>query len=286
MSDASQDGSNDPNKLPGGGSAGRIGRAALQALGGAVPLAGGLLSAAAGWWGEREQERVNEFLRAFVSMLQDELREKHQTILEITARLDMHDDEIAKRVRSEEYQSLLKKAFRQWAGAESAKKREYIRNILSHAGSSRIVSDDVVSLFIDWLHLYSEFHFAVIGWVYRHKGATRGSIWRGLGREAAREDSAEADLFKLLFRDLSTGGVIRQHRETDYLGRFLSKPAARRERGDSGPKPIKSAFDDEEQYELTALGEQFVHYAMSDVPLKIAHAPQVDASNVDQSSTH
>jgi hypothetical protein len=32
---------------------------------------------------------------------------------------------------------------------------------------------------------------------------------------------------------------------------------------------IKSAFDDEEQYELTALGEQFVHYAMTSLPPKI-----------------
>ena len=32
---------------------------------------------------------------------------------------------------------------------------------------------------------------------------------------------------------------------------------------------MKSAFDDDEQYDLTALGEQFVHYAMTDLPLKI-----------------
>jgi hypothetical protein len=32
---------------------------------------------------------------------------------------------------------------------------------------------------------------------------------------------------------------------------------------------MKSAFDNEEQYELTALGQQFVHYAMTDVPPKL-----------------
>jgi hypothetical protein len=32
---------------------------------------------------------------------------------------------------------------------------------------------------------------------------------------------------------------------------------------------MKSAFDEEEQYELTALGEQFVHYAMTDLPPKL-----------------
>jgi hypothetical protein len=75
-------------------------------------------------------------------------------------------------------------------------------------------------------------------------------------------------LFRLLFRDLSTGSIIRQHRETDYSGKFLAK-----RRGPSAPKGMakvmKSAFDDEEQYELTDLGEQFVHYAMTNLPLKI-----------------
>lgn len=83
-----------------------------------------------------------------------------------------------------------------------------------------------------------------------------------------REDSAEADLYRLLFRDLSTGGIIRQHRETDYLGNFIAKAPERRPKG-SGPKPMVSAFDDDEGYELTELGKQFVHYAMSDIPPKI-----------------
>lgn len=42
-------------------------------------------------------------------------------------------------------------------------------------------------------------------------GISRGSKWKKIGKGEAREDSAEADLYKLLFRDLSTGGIIRQH---------------------------------------------------------------------------
>ena len=41
----------------------------------------------------------------------------------------------------------------------------------------------------------------------------------------------------------------------------------------SGPKEITSAFDDEDLYELTELGKQFVHYAMTDLPLKIEYKP-------------
>ncbi|UQY80227.1 hypothetical protein HAV_00417 [Candidatus Hepatincola sp. Av] len=41
------------------------------------------------------------------------------------------------------------------------------------------------------------------------------NIWQNLGKKEVREDSADADLFKLIIRDLSTGGIIRQYRPTD-----------------------------------------------------------------------
>jgi hypothetical protein len=39
---------------------------------------------------------------------------------------------------------------------------------------------------------------------------------------------------------------------------------------------MKSAFDDSEQYELTSIGRQFVHYAMTDLPTKITYQPADD----------
>lgn len=248
-------------------------RGALQ-VASAVPFAGGLFSAAAGAWSEREQERVNNFLHAWLKMLADEMREKERTILEIMARLDLHDEKINERLESEEYQSLLKKTFREWSGAESEDKRTYIRNILANAAAASLTSDDVVRLFIDWLKVYSELHFKVIAVIYKHssRGITRGDVWTELGKKPVPENSAEADLFKLLFRDLSTGSVIRQHREVDYYGNFIPKTPQRRPKG-SGQKPMTSAFDDEDSYELTELGKQFVHYAMTDLPLKIGYDP-------------
>jgi hypothetical protein len=253
----------------------KIARGALQVVGGIIPFAGGILSAAAGAWSENEQERVNNFFRQWIKMLEDEIREKERTILEIVSRLDIHDEEIAKRIESKEYQSLLKKTFREWAGAESEDKRVYIRNILANAAATKLASDDVVRLFIDWLGAYSELHFKVIAVIYQHhsEGISRGAVWNELGKEQVQENSAEADLFKLLFRDLTTGGVVRQHREVDYYGNFVPKTPQRRPKG-SGPKPMTSAFDDEDSYELTELGKQFVHYAMTDLPLKIEYKPQ------------
>lgn len=269
MTDESEDDKeSDGEHLPVERKSARIARGALQAIGGAVPYAGGTLSAIASAWSENEQDKVNRFFEHWVRMLQDEIKEKEETIIEIMARLDLQDETIAQRVESEEYQSLLKKTFRDWAGAESEEKRVYIRNILSNAAATSFASDDVVRMYIDWIQRYSELHFRVIAAVYNSSGISRGAVWQKIGQGHVREDSADADLYKLLFRDLSTGGIIRQHREVDYHGNFISKPQKRRPKG-SGPKPTVSAFDDEEGYELTQLGQQFVHYAMTELPVRI-----------------
>jgi len=254
--------------FPESGKTAKISRGALSVIGGAVPFAGGIFSAISGAWSENEQEKVNSFFKQWVQMLQDELKEKEETIIEIMARLDLQDEEISKRVESIEYQSLVKKTFREWSGAESADKRIFIRNILANAAATQVSSDDVIRLYIDWINLYSDMHFQVIGAIYNSDGITRGAIWNKIGKGTVREDSADADLYKLLFRDLSTGGIIRQHRDVDRFGNFIPKPTQRRPKG-SGKKPAISAFDLEEGYDLTGLGKEFVHYAMSDLPLKI-----------------
>lgn len=251
---------------PASSAASKIGRAALQAIGGTIPFVGGGLSAIAGCWSEKEQDKANKFYEHWLSMLEDELREKYKTVIEIMARLDLQDKKIIGRIESQEYQSLMRKAFRDWSGAESEEKRIFIRNILSNTAVTDLVSDDVIKLFIDWIDLYSEFHFKVISAIYNTNGITRAGIWARMNKPRVREDSADADLFKLLIRDLSTGGVIRQFRQVDYEGRYLKtgKPST-----SNASNTIESAFDDKKSYELTQLGKQFVHYAMSDLPPKI-----------------
>lgn len=252
--------------------AAKTARGALQIVSGAVPIVGGILSALAGAWSEREQAKVNKFFEQWVRMLEDEIREKEATVIEIMSRLDLQDERIAARVESKEFQSLVKKTFRDWAGVESEQKRILIRNILSNAASTAISSDDVVRMFIDCIGQYSELHFQVIGAIYNTSGITRGEIWRKIGKGQVREDSADADLYKLLFRDLSTGGVIRQHQETDYYGNFIAKSATKRAKNSATQsRTLTSAFDEEDQYELTELGQQFVHYAMTELTSRIAY---------------
>ena len=263
------DSSEEPEQLPAGMRGGMAIRAVLNAAGGAIPFVGGILSAATGAWSEQEQARVNSFFEHWLKMLQAEMAEKAQTIVEIMARLDMNDEKTAERVASPAYQSLVRKAFRDWAGAESEEKRKFVRDILAHAADVSIATDDVVRIFLQWINMYSELHFAVIRSIYNDAGVTRARIWEKVGKEEVREDSAEADLFRMLIRDLSTGGIVRQHREKDYAGNFLRKPAQRRRKGIPVPTTMESAFEDTKGYELTELGQQFVHYAMTDIPIRI-----------------
>lgn len=253
----------------------KFSRGTLQTIGGAIPFVGGVFSAIAGTWSEGEQDKVNRFFEQWVRMLEDELKEKADTIIEIMARLDLQDETISKRVEGKEFQSLVKKTFREWSGAESNEKRDYIRNILSNAAATNISSDDVVRLYIDWINQYSEMHFQVIAAIYNSNGITRGQIWRKIGKGVVREDSADADLYKLLFRDLSTGSIIRQHRNVDPFGNFISKGTLQKHKA-KGRKKTVSAFDEIEGYELTNLGRQFVHYAMTELPIKIEFQSDID----------
>jgi hypothetical protein len=117
----------------------------------------------------------------------------------------------------------------------------------------------VITLFLDWL--------AVSRQIYSNRGTTRYEIWDQVHGEFPREDAAEADLFRMLIRDLSTGGVIRQERETNQYGQFLRKSRPKSKNPPS--TTMESAFEDTKPYVLTGLGEQFVHYTMNEVVTRI-----------------
>jgi hypothetical protein len=257
----------------------RFARVLLNIGSGLVPVAGGILSAAASEWSDREQDRVNDVLRAWLKLQQAEIREIGVTLGEVLARLDLLADQVKARVQSREYLAIVRKALRNWAAAESEVKRKLIRNLLANAASCSISSDDVVRLFVEWIGGYSEAHFKVIQTIYQNPGSTRFEIWQLIHGAQAREDSAEADLFKLLIRDLSTGEVIRQSRETDHEGNFLR----RRQRGRGRTAPtLTSAFDDEKPYVLTALGHQFVHYTMNEIVPRLATATATPSPSPDR----
>lgn len=241
----------------------RITEKFLVAAIGAVPWVGGFLAAAASIPSDESSAKADDLRSQWLREHQRKLDDLRGTLDDIDERFENLGPAIDERVQSPEYLALVRQSFQTWDHAETEQKRRFVANLLSNAAGTQLCSDDVVRLFISWLDAYHEIHFAVIREIFQNPGSTRYDIWVTLHGEILREDSAEADLYRLLIRDLSTGGVIRQVRDTNEAGQFLRRRPARHR----GPAPtiMESAFEDTKQYVLTELGRQFVHYTMNEV---------------------
>ncbi len=216
---------------------------------------------------EAEQQNVNELFLDWLEEHRRELAALQVTLDQITGQLDRFGDIVDERLQDESFLEIVRKGFRTWNDADTTEKREAVRRLLTNAAATKLCSDDVVRLFLDWINLYHEAHFRVIGVINRNPGCTRASIWHEIHGASVREDSADADLFKMLVRDLSTGGVIRQCRPVTAHGEFAKK---RKARTVPGLPVLKSAFCNVEPYELTALGKQFVHYTMEETAPRLS----------------
>lgn len=236
---------------------------ALAALS-AIPWVGGFVAAAAQIRSDEAAVKGDDLRTKWLEEHRKKLEQLNLSLGEIHGRFQSIGLEIEERIQSPEYLALVRQAFRTWDSAETEDKRQFVANLISNAAGPRVCSDDVVRLFISWLDLYHEAHFAIIREVHQNPGSTRFDIWSTIYGRLPQENSAEADLYKMLIRDLSTGGVIRQARDTNELGQFVR----RRPQQHRGPTPstLESAFEDNKPYALTELGKQFVHYTlMSDV---------------------
>lgn len=248
------------------GSRRAIEKLVVAALSG-IPWIGNLVTAGANLKSEEESNYQNYLLKIWVEQHQRKLIELGQTLQEVQSRFQNFGDEIQQRIESEAYLALVRKAFRAWDQSDTAEKRRMLGNVVINAGSTRACPDDVIRLFLDWTELYNDVHFAVIREIFHNPGSTRFEIWSALYGELPREDSEEADLFKFLVRDLSTGGVIRQERDVNSLGQFVRKRPVKR-RGT--PTTLESAFEDTKPYVLTQLGRKFVHYTMNETVTQLS----------------
>lgn len=244
--------------------AGKFFMAALSS----IPWVGGYISALASFKIDESAVRENELQSEWLEEHHNKIRRLQATLSEIEVRFEALGNAIDERIESEEYLALVRKAFRVWDTADTDEKRRYVANVVTNSAGTRLCSDDLIRLFIDWIDLYHESHFAVIREISKNPGSTRQDVWTELYNTNVREDSAEADLFKLLFRDMSTGGVIRQERDVNQLGEYVRKRPNKSPKG-FAPHTMKSAFDDKEAYVLTAMGKQFVHYTMNEVILRV-----------------
>jgi hypothetical protein len=240
---------------------------ALAALG-SIPWVGGVLSAAATFKTGEASVRQDDLRTQWLQEHQHRLEELRTTLGGIFARLDNLGTEIEDRIESAQYLAIVRKAFREWDQADTQQKRDLIVHLITNAAGTRVCSDDILRLFLDWIELYHEAHFAVIREIYKNPGSTRYDIWVAVyGSEIPRDDSADADLFKMLIRDLNIGGVIRLPRESDDEGRFRKR--VRPPRRAPKTSTMESAFEDLKPWVLTELGGQFVHYTMTELVTRI-----------------
>jgi hypothetical protein len=233
-----------------------------------IPWVGQALSSGAAIHGENEQGKVNELHEEWLKVHKNKVEHLMLALDDMASRLESVHDDYESRIQSDEYLGLVRRAFKSWDTAETQEKREYVVNLISNAAASHLCPDDQVRLFNDWLDQYHEIHFKVIRTIYQNNGITRLGIWQSVSEIMPREDSAEADLFNLLIRDLSTGGVIRQFRQTTYEGKFV-KQTTKGKTKKTASSTMESAFENTKTYQLTELGSQFVHYTMNQVVKRI-----------------
>ena len=243
-----------------------FGKFAHAALG-SIPWVGGFMSAYASYKEDADQQETDDIQRRWLEEHQEKIRRLGSTIVEMMERFEALGEELDERLQSEEYLALVRRGFRDWDQADTEEKQRLIQQLLTNAGATSLCPDDLIRLFLDWIGRFHEAHFMVIREIYRQPGCTRRQIWESIHGDIPRENSSEADLFKLLIYDLSTGHVIRQHRPVDAYGNFIKKSTRRKS---TGGRTMKSAFDDIEPYELTELGGKFIHYTMNEVVSRIS----------------
>ncbi len=244
----------------------RFFEAFFMAAMGSIPWVGGFISSMSQFFFDKENVKKDNLQMKWMQEHFKKIKLLKETMKNIEERFNRIGEQISDRIQSEDYLELVRKSFRVWDNADTDEKRRYVANVITNACATQLASDDVVRLFIDWLDDYHEAHFAVIREIFNKPGVTRYAMWKSIRGEFPREDSAEADLFKMLIRDLSMGGVIRQKREVTSDGQFIKQQSKSHS---THLGTMESAFENSKPYELTELGKQFVHYAITDIVPRI-----------------
>lgn len=142
---------------------------------GSVPWVGGFLAASAAFHAEQEQAKANELIERWLEEHEQKIKNLDDTLGSMVSRLEELGEQVDERMQDEGYLGLVRHGFRIWDEAPTEEKREYIRRVLTSAGSTKLCLDDVVRLFLDWNERYHEAHFHVIRVIYHHEGCTRAS---------------------------------------------------------------------------------------------------------------
>jgi hypothetical protein len=225
-----------------------------------------------GLFNDKQQEEKNQLFAACLREQAAGLNKVKDLVMGVVVRIPLDEDAVADRVESEPYQALVRRAFSNWSRGEPEEKRQIIRRLLCHAATLPQLDEVLFRLFFDWARRYGELHWRVIQVLRQHGQLTRLEIWELMGGQRCRDDSAEADVFKCLIMDLNFGHLIVQVKKKTADGRSLKAPRPTGPLRAASPY-MKSAFDDEKDYELTAVGKLFVHYTMTEYVPKLGAGP-------------
>lgn len=245
----------------------------VMAVLGVLPWIGPLLAASSAAYGEKKQEVHNLLLTRWMQEHEQRLQNLQTGLSTIIKRVESLGVDAEKKLNEEGFLKLARRAYRAWDKAQSSEKRKLFVRLLINAAGTRLCSEDMVRLFIDWIDRYDETHFRIIAAIHTcgDENLTRLGIWlKTSGAVIPREDSSQADLYRLLIHDLSVGRVIRQERAIAPNGsRVRKKQRGKKKVGIAATQFLQSSFDNQKRYELTQLGKEFVHYVLNDAVQRI-----------------
>lgn len=223
----------------------KIAKAALSS----IPWVGGFLSTAANLRRIEARMQVNQLHRQWLEEHRVKMNRLGQTLLAIMQRLETFGEEANTRLESDIFLEVVRQGFRLWDQADNEEKRQLITRLLINAGVASVEAFERIRLYQDWIARYHAAHFGLIRVIHQRLGHT---LEKPEKEPAAMQNgnlNAAVEWQALLLRDLEAGGVIRQQKTTE----------------------AHSASMTAEDFELTALGRQFVHLTMNEL------VPRVDA---------
>jgi hypothetical protein len=115
---------------------GRFGGKFFLAALSSIPWVGGYISALASFKIDEASVRENELQTEWLEEHHKKLERLKKTLAEVEMRFLALGPSIEERIESEEYLTLVRKAFRVWDAADTEEKRLYVANVVTNSGGA------------------------------------------------------------------------------------------------------------------------------------------------------
>jgi hypothetical protein len=113
-----------------------------------------VISAAATYKAGESDIKRDDLLRDWLLEHHEKLQSLRATLAKMVGRLESFGQEVEDRITSQDYLGLVRKTLRQWDQADTDEKRGLLVQLITNAGGTRVCSDDILRLFLDWVDVY------------------------------------------------------------------------------------------------------------------------------------